>query len=308
MLKQRFRLYRDLLDKEPRFKRMAPLSLLVHATPILIAHGILYWNNGTIWTLGGGGGGGGPEMTVVMAVGGAQAPPDPPKPEPKKPELKPDPPKPKPEPKKPEPTPEPEEIKEEPKPSVDPDAVKTPTKEEPKKKEPDKKKEEEKKEEKQEEPKPEPKKPEPKPTPKKPNPTPTPKKPAITDAVQGPGTAKPSGGGAANKAGSGPGPAGPSNLPPGLAGWGRTLQMKVERLWVMPAGVAMSPENYADIEFTVDRAGNILGEPRIVKEALDPAVALSGLHAIKTAKRMPPFPDSYTGPQITVMYRFSVSQ
>lgn len=304
MLKQRFRLYRDLVDKEPRFKRMAPVAVFMHALAVAIALGMVYWTNGTIWTLGGGGGGGGGEMTVVVAAAGGRPEPPAPKPKPEPPKPKPEPPKP--EPPKEKPKPEPVEKKEEPKPSVDPDAVKTPVKEEVKEPKKEEKKEEPKKPDPpKEKPKPEPPKPEPKPVAKK-EPTPKPKT-MVAKNTTGEGTGSVAAAGL-GKNGTGPGPAGPSNLPPGLAGWGRTLQMKVERLWVIPGGLAMSPENYADIEFTVDRAGNVLGEPRIVKAALDPAVDLSGINAIKTAKKMPPFPDSYTGQQITVMYRFSLMQ
>lgn len=318
MVKQRFRLYRDLLAKEPHFQRMAPVSLLLHALAFLTAFGIVYWVNGPVWSLGGGGGGSGGPLNVVLAASNGTPPPPPehelaPEPEPTPKEA----PKPKPEPPK---APE----KAEPKPSIDPNAVPAPVKvakkEEEKKKEPEKPKEEPKPEKKKEE---KPKEPEKKPEAKKeekPAPKPTPKKEPVeivpssqktiiaknTGTKPGPATQPAGGTGGAGSGGLGP--PGAQNLPPGLEGWGRSVQMKVSRIWQVPPGLPMTEENYADVEFTVNRNGDIIGEPRLVAGGTSPELGASGLNAIIQTRKFPPFPSGFSGEKINIIYRFSFAQ
>ncbi len=314
MVKQRFKLYRDLIAREPHFRRMAPVSLFLHVMAFVTAFGIVYWVNGPVWTLGGGGGGTGGPINVVLAASTGGAPP-PPAPE-EAPEPKPEPkeaPKPKAEPPK-----APEKV--EPKPNIDPNAIPEPVKVA--KKEPEKKKEEEKP---KETPKPEkekeekPKQPEKKTEAKKADaPKPTPKKEPVEvlpasqktliakNTGNKPGPSTP----AAGSGGEGfgvAGPAGISNLPAGLKGWGEKVMQKVGRYWTIPPGLPMTADNYADIEFIVDRDGNILGQPRILKEGTSLELSQSGLAALALTKKLPPFPTSFLESRVTIIYRFNLS-
>ena len=315
MVKQRFKLYRDLIAREPHFRRMAPVSLFLHVMAFVTAFGIVYWVNGPVWTLGGGGGGTGGPINVVLAASTGGAPP-PPAPE-EAPEPKPEPketPKPKAEPPK-----APEKVA--PKPNIDPNAIPEPVKVA--KTVPEKKKEEEKP---KEAPKPDkkkeekPKEPEKKTEAKKEDkPKPTPKKEAVevlpasqktliaknTGTKPGPSTQK--AGGTGGEGSGGLGPPGIPNLPPGLEGWGNSVRVKVLRFWAVPPGLPMTVDNYADVEFTVDRSGNILGEPKIIKEGASIELGQSGLSAIIQTKKFPPFPTSFSGERITVVYRFSLA-
>lgn len=178
------------------------------------------------------------------------------------------------------PTPEPkEEVKkvEPPKPKPKP----KPKKPEPKPKPKKKKVKVEKK------PKPEPKKPEPKPEPPKEKPKPipevvepTPKKAGIQIKRQ---------------------------LPPLLNSWGRLVQRKVEKYWVVPGGIKIDEEDSgALISFWVDREGNLIGPPEIVKHGSDPALGESGVRAIRMAAPLPPLPMEYDEQEQQVVYMFSL--
>ena len=58
------------------------------------------------------------------------------------------------------------------------------------------------------------------------------------------------------------------------------------------------------ISFWVNRDGKLVGDPEIVKEALDPAVATSAIRAIKAAVPYPALPDSFGDAQVQVYYTF----
>ena len=201
--------------------------------------------------------------------------PTPPKPEP--PKSKPDPPKPKPEP--PKPKPEPVKPKPEAKPKPKP------------------------------EPKPEPK---PKPTPKPepaPKPTPKPKpeqkpkpepKPERTRVAQ-------------NNAPKREEDAPPiEGLPSELASWIRMVQRKVERFWTVPSGISLDADVVvAEVSFIVDRDGNLLDEPFVLKHASDRRLGESGLAVIKyigseVGGGFPHFPDGFRESQQSVVYQFRI--
>lgn len=217
-----------------------------------------------------------------------EPPPEPPKPDPPKPDPpKPDPPKPEP-PKPPEP-----------------------------------KKEEKKPEPVKEEKKPEPKKPEKKPEPPKKETDKTKADPsAKKDPKAKPGDSKtktaatpkktvPGKPGSPDGLPSQSGPAKPGvrneGMPSFLDGWCRNLQRKVESVWVMPEGMLLPADNrFAEVEFWVDRAGNLQDTPRVVKEAGDPALGESGVRAIMMAAPFPPLPDAFERTSLAIVYVFGV--
>lgn len=206
----------------------------------------------------------------------AQGQPEAPKPEPPKPEA------PKPEPPKPEPPkPEPEKPKPEP--------------EKPKPKpEPKKPKE---KQEKKPEPAKQPKKPSKETKPKLPDePIPLPSGPPVLPGL-------PQGVPGAPSAVSVKG-----GLPSVLSGWGQLVQMKVEKYWEEPSGVRLDLENNsAEIAFWVDRQGNLIGEPEVIKKSGDPALDETGLRAIKLSAPLPPLPDDFTKAEQQVVYVFRLT-
>ncbi len=104
-------------------------------------------------------------------------------------------------------------------------------------------------------------------------------------------------------------PGGGSGIPSELSLWGRQVVRKVEEQWFYPEGIDIDPaNNMAEVMFTIDRNGNLTGEPAIVKEANDSRVGQSGLEAIKAAAPFPPLPETYTGAQLQIIYSFTMEQ
>ena len=96
-------------------------------------------------------------------------------------------------------------------------------------------------------------------------------------------------------------------LPPILNAWGRLVQRKVEKYWQIPGGVLLTEENReVHISFWVDRDGRLLGRPKIVKDASDPALGESGIRSILMAEPLPPLPMEFRGRQQEVVYVFSL--
>ncbi len=215
--------------------------------------------------------------------------PEPPKPEPVQEEPKPEPPKPEP-PKEEKPK---EKPKEEPKPKPEL------PKEKPKEEKPKDKPKEEKK-----------------PAEKKPadKPKQTAKKPADSKAqtaAKTPPKTPPGKPGAPNGLPSQTGPAKPGvrseGMPSFLDGWCRNLQRKVERVWTIPDGLLLTPENnFAEVEFWIDRAGNLLDTPKVVKAASDPALGESGVQAILLAAPFPPLPAAFDRNSLAIVYVFGM--
>lgn len=196
--------------------------------------------------------------------------------------VSPEPPTPQPEPPKPEPkveAPKPEPPKQEPpKPEPPkPEPVKTAKvekKEEPKPKEPPK-------------PKPEP----PKQAAKPPEPKPKPPEP------QQVAKAEPKKTGVTMQ----------QRLPTALDYWGRLIQRKVEKTWVVPGGIRLAAEeNEAWVSFWVDGNGRLIGQPEIVKHAGDASLGESGVRAILAAAPFPPLPEDFKGLEQQVVYVFSL--
>ncbi len=212
--------------------------------------------------------------------------PDPPKPDPPKPDPpKPDPPKPDPpKPEKPEKKPEPEkpEKKPEPEKPVKPEKKTEPPKKDPKKAEANSSGK------------------------KDPKATSTDPKSTANPTKTAPGKA-----GSPTGLPSQTGPAKPGvrseGMPSVLDGWCRNLQRKVEGVWVMPEGMILPPDNQlAEVAFSVDRAGNLMDTPRVVKEAADPGLGQSGVNAIMMAAPFPPLPEAYERTSLTIVYVFGV--
>lgn len=98
-------------------------------------------------------------------------------------------------------------------------------------------------------------------------------------------------------------------LPNILSGWGRLVQRKVEKFWQIPGGIQLNAANKeVHISFWVDRNGNLLGEPEIVKDAADPALGKSGLRAILAAIPLPPLPNEFLEKEQQVLYVFSLME
>jgi outer membrane biosynthesis protein TonB len=95
------------------------------------------------------------------------------------------------------------------------------------------------------------------------------------------------------------GPEGP------LSGWNNQVQRKVESKWLTPEGILIVPDrNSARIKFTVNRKGELVGQPEIVEEASDPSVGQTGLKAVLDAAPLPPLPDDYKENQHEVIITF----
>lgn len=218
------------------------------------------------------------ELVQPLAPEPVKEEPEPPKPEPPKPE----PPKPPP-PKEPEPEPEP------PKPKV---VEKEP---EPPKKEPEKVA--------KKEPEPEPPKPKPKPPPEpKPEPEVKPEEQQVAKKIDEPAPEVPA---------EVPQETGikRNQLPPILAAWGRALQRKVEKVWAVPGGLRVDSENNeAHVAFWVDRQGNLVGRPEILKHASDPLLGESAVRAIVLAEPLPPLPEEFEGSRQQVIYVFNLAR
>lgn len=102
-----------------------------------------------------------------------------------------------------------------------------------------------------------------------------------------------------------PGLAMAGGIPSALGMWGGLVQRKVEKEWEIPEGIQLgSPDDGALISFWVGRNGELLGEPEIVKHAVDPAVATSAIRAIKAVVPYPALPDSYGDAKVQVYYTF----
>lgn len=94
-------------------------------------------------------------------------------------------------------------------------------------------------------------------------------------------------------------------LPSILDSWGRRVQHKVEKYYRVPPGVRLDLENNtAEVAFWVDRNGNLLGKPEVVREASDPALGVSGVRAIELAAPLPPLPEDFRQPEQQVIYEF----
>ncbi len=153
------------------------------------------------------------------------------------------------------------------------------------------------------EPKPEPKKEEPKPEPKKEPPKkevekksePTPVKPTTVPAPEVVAKAPPASSGVQQ-----------SQLPSALNMWGRMVQRKVEKYWVAPGGLQLSPEDReVHIAFWVGRDGMLLSQPEVMKAA-NQSLAQSSISAIISAQPLPPLPLEYAAEKQQVVYVFSV--
>ncbi len=97
-----------------------------------------------------------------------------------------------------------------------------------------------------------------------------------------------------------------SNLPSELSGWSRLVQRQVFNSWQMPIGVRADPEeNQAEISVWVNRNGELVGEPVVLSQGLDPELAQTGIEAVKNAAPFPPFPDNFSDPEQQVVFTFT---
>ena len=94
-------------------------------------------------------------------------------------------------------------------------------------------------------------------------------------------------------------------VPSVLGMWGGLVQRKVEKEWVVPEGIQLGPvDDGALISFWVNRDGQLVGEPSVEKHAVDSAVAVSAIRAIKSAVPYPALPDSFGDAKVQVYYTF----
>ncbi|MCX8065765.1 MAG: TonB C-terminal domain-containing protein [Candidatus Hydrogenedentes bacterium] len=212
--------------------------------------------------------------------------PAPETPVPEKPAIQPEPPK-------PEPLPKPEPPKPEP-PKPEPPKQEPPKKPElPKEEKPKQEKKEEPKPEKKDLPKKEDKKPKEEVKPKPPESTPEPKPPEKKQELT-----------ASNAM---PKAEITSQIPPELEWWARQVQRKIDSVWVVPEGIKVDVENnVAEVSFLVNRAGQLVEPPKVIKEASDPELGESGVRAIMLAVPFPRLPDNYPKDEQLVVYSFSL--
>ena len=98
------------------------------------------------------------------------------------------------------------------------------------------------------------------------------------------------------------------SLPHMLSGWARMVQRKVHGQWRKPSGIKITAnDSQAHISFWVDRNGNLLGRPEIIKNATNPALGESGLRAIQAALPLPPLPNEFEGTEQQIVYVFSLT-
>ncbi len=143
-------------------------------------------------------------------------------------------------------------------------------------------------------PEPKPKPPKPKPEPKK-KPPPPPKKP---DLEPKPPVKKP----VPRKAG-----VQSEELPSVLNAWGRLVQRKVAKFWVVPGGVRLEEGNTrAMVSFWVNREGQVVAGPNITEVGPDPALGESGMRAVLAAAPFPQLPRDFKGDRQEVLYLFNL--
>ena len=101
----------------------------------------------------------------------------------------------------------------------------------------------------------------------------------------------------------------PEGTPTVLDGWARLVQMKVEKNWQIPAGLQLDgADKEAVVSFFVDRNGNLIGQPEIMKESSEPELAKSGVQAILLAAPLPPLPQDFPALEQQVIYVFSLAE
>jgi TonB family protein len=87
------------------------------------------------------------------------------------------------------------------------------------------------------------------------------------------------------------------------------VQVKVEKNWQVPAGLSLGDKgNQATVSFWVDRQGNLLAKPEVVKEAADRELGESGVRAIMLAAPLPPLPDDFKSMEQEVIYVFTLAE
>jgi colicin import membrane protein len=100
----------------------------------------------------------------------------------------------------------------------------------------------------------------------------------------------------------------PEGLPTVLDSWARAVQKKVEKFWQTPSGIDLKGDNQALVSFWVDRQGNLVKKPEVVKAAGDAILGESGVRAIELAAPLPPLPVDFKEQQQEVIYTFTLAQ
>jgi outer membrane biosynthesis protein TonB len=96
-------------------------------------------------------------------------------------------------------------------------------------------------------------------------------------------------------------------LPSVLNTWGRLVQRKVAKFWVVPGGVHLEEGNAkAVISFWVNREGRIVAGPTVSEAASDPALGESGIRAVLAAAPFPRLPKNFSGDRQEVLYVFNL--
>jgi hypothetical protein len=93
--------------------------------------------------------------------------------------------------------------------------------------------------------------------------------------------------------------------PTAMGSWPGLLQRQVYVQWVVPNGIPMNDPNYLpQITVTIGRDGRIIDRPMVTKASPSTALDDSCVAALVNAT-IPPFPDNFEEPSITLVVQFS---
>ncbi len=96
-----------------------------------------------------------------------------------------------------------------------------------------------------------------------------------------------------------------AQLPNALRGWAANVKRKVDRTWVLPAGISLGAEGETiKVGFYVTSDGDLMSEPNILEGTTQKALDASCISAIKAVVPFPPFPEDFNEPEQYVVYVF----
>jgi len=96
-----------------------------------------------------------------------------------------------------------------------------------------------------------------------------------------------------------------AQLPTALSGWAALVKRKVDRNWVLPAGISLGEEGETiKVGFVVASNGAIMDGPTLLEGSGQAALDNSCVNTIKTSVPLPPFPTGFNEPEQYVVYVF----